>query len=170
MQIWKLIDLHIGRNRIVDFEDDIINKITVDLITNTGRIANHLCFFQSSVWHEIHNAYHYPYHLQSLQNLHEGYNIARQHFYCWWLNSIGNTSDFLQHILWYGVPQFTRNVMNNWRNLHTWALETMHRSCLPKRLTYESVASNNVCRFPILLITTVIASKLSTPIYCNQIR
>ena len=90
---------------------------------STRRMASRVGLSRMNVWRTLHEENLYPYHDQMVQHLETGDHAQRMDL-CLWVNA---HPELLNIILFTDGASFTRDGINNLRNVHTWA----HRN--PKR-------------------------------------
>jgi len=79
-----------------------------------------------NVWRTLHEENLYPYHDQRLQHLEPGDHAQRMDL-CHWINA---HPELLNVILFTDEASFTRDGINNLRNVHTWAHRNPHATCV----------------------------------------
>lgn len=90
--------------------------------TSTRRISAAVGVPQSQVWRVIKREQLHPYHVQKVQRLEPGDEVARRGF-CRWI--LGHRRS-IRRILFTDEAQFTRDGMTNTKNSHVWSEENPH--------------------------------------------
>ena len=105
---------------------------------STRRMASRIGVSHMQVWRTLHEEDLYPYHDQSVQHLEAG-DHAQRFDLCHWITA---HPELLGVILFTDEASFTRDDINNSRNVHTWSHENPHET----RVTnFERRFSVNVC-------------------------
>jgi len=76
------------------------------------------------VWRTLHEEDLYPYHDQKVQHLEPGDHAQRMDL-CRWITA---RPEVLSIILFTDEVSFTRDSINNSRNVHTWSHEKTHET------------------------------------------
>ena len=87
-------------------------------------MASRIGVSRMQVWQTIHEEDLYPYHDQRVQHLEPG-NRAQRFDLCHWLTA---HPELLSVILFSDEASFTRDGINNSRNVHTWSHENPHET------------------------------------------
>ena len=82
---------------------------------STRRMASRVGLSRMKVWRRLHEENLYPYHDQRVQHLERGDHAKRMDF-CNWVNS---HPELLNAILFTDEASFTKDGINNLRNIHT---------------------------------------------------
>lgn len=130
-------------------QENIIEMIQRSPQLSTRRISNRTNISRSTVWRTLKENSFYPYHLQTVQNLHPGDSELRLNF-CRWVHENQNIVDY---ILFTDESMFTRYGILNLKNSHRWSTEN------PK----EVVESNFQIRFSINVWCGIIGDQLIGP-------
>ena len=89
---------------------------------STRRMASRIGVSCMQVWRSLHEENLYPYHDQTLQHLEPG-NHAQCLDFCQWVTA---NPELLSVILFSDEASFTRDGVNNLRNVHTWSHSNPH--------------------------------------------
>lgn len=101
----------------VQVEEAVIQSVLRSPGTSVRRVSRQQIVSTSQTWRILSNEGLYPYHLQKVQALHPGDNVARTQF-CRW---VAANRRLVKLILFTDEAQFTRNGINNTKNTHIWA-------------------------------------------------
>jgi len=91
---------------------------------STRSIASRIGVSRMQVWRTLHEEGLYPYNDQRLQNLEPGDHAQRMDL-CHWMKAL---SEMLSVILFTDEASFTRDGINNSRNLLTWSPDNPHET------------------------------------------
>jgi hypothetical protein len=108
----------------VQTEENILEAVRNSPGTSTRRLSNQLLVSKSKVWKVLKKEKMHPYHIQKVQALHPGDDQKRLTF-CHWITTNRNV---VKWVLFTDEAQFTRNGVNNSKNLHVWATENPHQT------------------------------------------
>lgn len=103
-------------------EENIVDAAIQNPSTSTRRIAHALGVPQTRVWRALRAERLHPYHIQKVQRLQPGDEVARLTF-CRWIMHHPRT---LSRIIFTDEAQFTRDGVWNSRNSHLWAHNNPH--------------------------------------------
>lgn len=106
----------------VGLEEDILDVVDENPEISTRRIAIQFEIPQTMAWKTLKQQGLNAYHLQKVQNLHEGDYPLRLQF-CHWIRE---NRRLHKDILWSDEAQFTRDGINNCHNNHRWSDENPH--------------------------------------------
>lgn len=106
----------------VDEVEDIIEAVERSPSTSTRRISARLGVPQTRVWRTLRMNGLHSYHLQAIQQLRAGDEDRRLEF-CRWILENRQVIPFL---IFTDEATFTRDGINNTRNLHLWSEENPH--------------------------------------------
>ncbi|XP_054279103.1 uncharacterized protein LOC128997489 [Macrosteles quadrilineatus] len=106
----------------VEVENDILHSVQQSPGTSVRKLSRQHLVSISKTWRILHNEGLYPYHLRKVQALHAGDTLRRSQF-CRWV--AGNRHQ-IKFILFTDEAQFTRNGINNSKNVHIWAEDNPH--------------------------------------------
>lgn len=107
----------------VHTEENILEAVQLSPGTSVRRLSSQQLVSSTKVWRVLKREKMHPYHFQKVQALHPGDNDARLAF-CNWVVANKRT---IKCILFTDEAQFTRNGINNLKNLHFWATENPHK-------------------------------------------
>ena len=103
-----------ARKQNMEEQENILDIVQRSRITNTRRLSVRIGVSRIGEWRTLHEDGWYPFHSQSVQNLHPGDSAMRLEF-CDWLHT---NRQLLPLILFTDEATFTRNGINNTRNSH----------------------------------------------------
>jgi len=89
---------------------------------STRCMASRVGLSRMNVWRTLHEENLYLYHDQRVQHLEPGDHAKRMDL-CHWVNA---QPELLNAILFTDEASFTRDGINNLRNVHTWAHRNPH--------------------------------------------
>jgi len=113
------------------------------------RMASCVRVSRMQVWRTLHEEDFYPYHDQTVQHLEPSDHAQRMDF-CHWIKA---HPELLGVILFTDEASFTRDGVNNSRNLHTWSHDNPH----------ETRVTNFQRRFSVNVWCGVIGNRLIGP-------
>ena len=116
---------------------------------STHRMASRISVSRMQVWRTLHEEDLYPYHHQRVQHLGPGDNAQRMDVYRW----ITVHPELLSVILFTDEASFTRDSLNNSRNVHTWSHENPH----------ETRVTNFQMRFSVNVWCSMLGKRLTGP-------
>jgi len=116
---------------------------------STRRMASRLVVSRMQVWRTLHEKDLYPYHEQRVQHLEPGDHAQRMDL-CHWIKAY---PELLSVILFTDEAFFTRDGINNSRNLHTWSHDNPH----------ETSVTNFQRRFSVNVWCGVLGNRLIGP-------
>ena len=87
-------------------------------------MASRIGVSRMQVWRTLREEDLYPYHDQRVQNLEPGDHAQRMDLFHW----ITAHPELLSVILFTDKASFTRDGINNSRNVHTWSNENPHET------------------------------------------
>jgi len=87
-------------------------------------MASRIGVSRMQVWRTLHEEDLYPYHDQRVQYLEPGVHAERMDL-CRWITA---HPELLSVILFTDEASFTRDGINNSRNVHTWSNENPHET------------------------------------------
>ena len=93
---------------------------------STRRMASRVGLSRMNLWRTLHEENLYPYHDQRVQHFQPGDHAKRMEL-CHWVNA---HPVLLNEILFTDESPFTRDGINNVRNIHTWAHRNPHATCV----------------------------------------
>ena len=97
-------------------------------LLSTRRIASRIGVSHMQVWRTLRDEDLYPYHDQRVQHLEPG-DHAQHIDLCHWIKAY---PEMLSVILFTDKASFTRDGINNSRNLHTWSDDNSHETSVTK--------------------------------------
>ena len=112
--------------RTIKTRENILDMVQRSPRLSTGRMASHVGSSRMNVWRMLHEENFYPYHDQRVQHLEPGDHAQRMDL-CHWVNA---HPELLNVILFTDEASFTRDGINNLRNVHTWAHHNPHSTCV----------------------------------------
>lgn len=102
-------------------EEEIIRHFEEDPTISTNMVAQRLGVTQWKVWHTVHGAGLYPYHLTPVQVLEDGDPANRITFCRFMLNADIENPNFFRKILWTDESKFDQDGITNYHNIHFWS-------------------------------------------------
>ena len=119
----------------INTRENILEMVQRSPRLSTRRMASHISVSRIQVWRTLHGEYLYPYHDQRVQHLEPGDHAQRMDL-CQWIKA---HPELLSVILFSDEASFTRDGVNNLRNVHTWSDENPQDTCkpLPKEIFSE---------------------------------
>jgi len=113
------------------------------------RMASRIGVSRMQVWRTLHEKDLYPYHNKRVQHLEPGVHANRIDL-CRWITA---HPELLSLILFTDEASFTRDGINNSRNVHTWSHENSH----------ETRVTNFQMRFSVNVWCDVLGNRLIGP-------
>jgi 3-deoxy-D-arabino-heptulosonate 7-phosphate (DAHP) synthase class II len=111
--------------RTINTRENILDMVQRSPRLSTCRMASRFGLSRMNVWRTLHEENLYPYHDQRVQHLEPGDHAQRMDL-CHWVNA---HPELLNVILFTDEASFTRDGINNLRNVHTWAHRNPHVTC-----------------------------------------
>jgi len=102
---------------------------------STRRTASRICVSHMQEWQTLHEEDLHPYHDQWVQRLEPG-DPAQRMDLCHWITA---QPKLLRIILFTDEASFTRDSINNSRNLHTWSHDNLHATSATRFKKWFSV-------------------------------
>jgi len=110
--------------RTISTQENILEMVQRSPRLSTRRMASRIGVSRMQVWRTLHEENLYPYHDQSVQHLEPGDHA--QHMDLWhWIKA---HPELLSVILFSDEASFTRDGVNNLRNVHTWSHNNPHET------------------------------------------
>ena len=100
--------------------------VIADPSISIRRLALTLHVSYRKIWKILHRENLHPYHLTPVQGLLPEDLPTRLEFSNWLLQREFEDDNFINNILWTDESQFTRDGINNFHNMHTWACANPH--------------------------------------------
>ena len=100
-------------------QEDILDMVQRSPTTSTRRLSARIGVSRTRVWRTLNEDSLYPFHPQTVQNLHPGNSAMRLEFSLW----LHINRQLLPLILFTDETTFTHNRINNTRNSHRWSHE-----------------------------------------------
>jgi len=135
--------------RTTNTRENILQMVQRSPRLSTRRTASRIGVSGMQVWRTLHEEDLYPYHDQRVQHLEPG-NHAQRMDLCHWIKA---HPELLSVILFSDEASFTRDGVNNLRNVHTWSHDNPH----------ETSVSNFQRRFTVNVWCGVLGNKLIGP-------
>ena len=114
--------------RTINTREDILQMVQRSPRLSTRRMASRIGVSRMQVWRTLHEEDLYPYHDQRVEHLEPG-DHARRMDLCHWITA---HPQLLSVILFSDEASFTRDGINNFRNVHTWSHENPHETRVTK--------------------------------------
>ena len=112
--------------RTINTRENILDMVQRSPRLSTRRMASRVGLSRMNVWRTLHEENLYPYHDQRVQHLEPG-----DHAQCMDLcHCVNAHPELLNVILFTDEASFTRDGINNLRNVHTWAHRNPHATCV----------------------------------------
>ena len=108
--------------RTINTRENILEMVQRSPRLSTRRMASHIGVSRMQVWRTLHGEDLYPYHDQRVQHL-EPDDHAQRMDLCRWITA---HPELLSVILFSDEASFTRDGINDSRNVHTWSHENPH--------------------------------------------
>ena len=112
--------------RNINTRENILQMVQRSPRLSTRRMASRIGVSRMQVWRTLHEDNLYPYHDQRVQHLEPG-DQARRMDLCHWVK---DHPELLSVILFTDEASFTRDGINNLRNVHTWSHGNPHATCV----------------------------------------
>ena len=112
--------------RTINTRENILDMVQRSPRLPTRRMAPRVGLSRMNVWRTLHEENFYTYHNQRVQHLEPGDHTKRMDL-CHWVNA---HPELLNVILFTDEASFTRDGINNLRNVHTWAHRNPHATCV----------------------------------------
>jgi len=112
--------------QMINTWENILEMVQRSPCLSTRRMASRIGISHMQVWRTLHEEDLYPYHDQRVQHLEPG-DHAQRIVFCGWITAY---HELLSVILFTGEASFTRDGINNSRNVHTWSHENPHETCV----------------------------------------
>ena len=135
--------------RTINTRENLLEMVQRSPRLSTRRMASRIGVSRTQVWRTLHEEDLYPYHDQRVQHLEPGDHAQRMDL-CRWITA---HPEPLSVILFTDEASFTRNGINNSRNVHTWSHENPH----------EKRATNFQRRFSVNAWCVVLGNRLIGP-------
>jgi len=135
--------------RTINTRENILQMVQGSPRLSTRRMASRIGVSRMQVWRTLHEKDLYPYHDQSVQHLEPGDHAQRMDF-CHWIKA---HPEQLSVNLFSNEASFTRDGVNNLRNVHTWSHDNPH----------ETSVTNFQRRFSVNVWCGVLGNKLIGP-------
>jgi len=135
--------------RTINIQENILQMVQRSPRLSTHRMASRISVSRMQVWRTLHEEDLYPYHDQRVQHLEPGDRAQRMDL-CHWIKA---HPKLLSVILFSDKASFTRDGVNNLRNVHTWSHDNPH----------ETSVSNFQRRFTVNVSCGVLGNKLIGP-------
>ena len=114
--------------RTINTRENILQMVQRSPRLSTRRMASRIGVSRTQVWRTLHEEDLYPYHDQSVQHLEPGDHAQRMDL-CNWIKA---HPELLSFILIGDEASFTRDGVNNVRNVHTWSHDNPHETSVTK--------------------------------------
>ena len=114
--------------------ENILDMVQRSPHLSTRRMASRVGLSRMNEWRTLHEENLYPYHDQRVQHLEPGDHAKRMDL-CHWVNA---HPELLSAILFTDEASFTRDGINNLRNVHTWAHRNPHATCVILFIIYTT--------------------------------
>src|SRR5215510_799002 len=108
--------------RTINTRENILQMVQRSPLLSTRRMASRIGVSRIQVWRTLHEEDLYPYHDQRVQHLEPGDHAQRMDL-CQWIKA---HPELLSVILFSDEASFTRDGVNNLRNVHTWSHDNPH--------------------------------------------
>jgi len=110
--------------RTINTRENILQMVQRSPRLSTRRMVSRIGVSRMQVWRTLHEEDLYPYHDQRVQHLGPG-DHAQNFDLCQWIKA---HPELLSVILFTDEASFTRDGINNSRNVHTWSDENPHET------------------------------------------
>ena len=134
--------------RTINTRENILQMVQRSPRLSTRRMASRIGVSRMQVWRTLHEQDLYPYHDQRVQHLEPGDNTQRMDL-CHWIKAHPE----LLSVIFSDEASFTRDGVNNLRNVHTWSHDNPH----------EASVSNFQRRFTVNVWCGVLGNKFIRP-------
>jgi len=120
------VSLQSGREvvRTINTRENILQMVQRSPRLSIRRMASRIGVSRMKVWRTLHEEDLYPYHDQRVQHLEPGDHAQRMDL-CHWIKA---HPELLSVILFRDEASFTRDGINNLRNVHTWSHDNPHET------------------------------------------
>jgi len=135
--------------RTINTRENILQMVQRSPRLSTRRMASRIGVSRMQVWRTLHEEDLYPYHDQRVQHLEPGDHAQRTDL-CHWIKA---HLELLRVILFSDEASFTRDGVNNLRNVHTWSHDNPH----------DTSVTNFQRRFTVNVWCGVLGNKLIGP-------
>jgi len=135
--------------RTINTRENILEMVQRSPRLSTRRMASRIGVSRMQVWRTLHEEDLYPYHDQRVQHLEPGDHAQRMDL-CHWIKA---HPELLSVILFSDEASFTRDGVNNLRNVHTWSHNNPH----------ETSVTNFQKRFSVNVWCGVLGNRLIGP-------
>jgi len=135
--------------RTINTRENILQMVQSSPRLSTRRMASRIGVSRMHVWRTLHEEDLYPYHDQRVQHLEPGDHPQRMDL----CHCIKAHPELLNVILFSDEASFTRDGVNNLRNVHTWSHDNPH----------ETRVTNFQKRFTVNVWCGVLGNKLIGP-------
>jgi len=112
--------------RTINTRENILEMVQRSPRLSTRRMASRIGVSHMQVWRTLREDDLYPYHDQRVQHLEPGDHAQRMEL-CHWVKA---HPELLSVILFTDEASFTRDGINNLRNVHTWSHRNPHATCV----------------------------------------
>jgi len=112
--------------RPIIMRENILEMVQRSPRLSTRRVASRIGVSRMQVWRTLRKDDLYPYHDQRVQHLEPGDHAQRMDL-CHWVTT---HPEPLSLILFTDEASFTRDGINNLRNVHTWSHRNPHATCV----------------------------------------
>jgi hypothetical protein len=106
----------------INMRENILEMVQRSPRLSTRRMASRIRVSRMQVWRTLREEDFYPYHDQTVQHLEPGDHAQRMDL-CHWIQA---HPELLVVILFTDEASFTRDGVNNSRNVHTWSHDNPH--------------------------------------------
>ena len=113
--------------RTINTRENILEMVQRSPRLSTRRMASRIGVSRMQVWRTSHEEDLYPYHDQRVQRLEPGDHAQRLDL-CRWITA---RPELLSVILFIDEASFTRDGINNSRNVHKWSHENPYETRVP---------------------------------------
>jgi len=134
---------------MINTRKNILQMVQRSPRLSTSRMASRIGVSHMQVWRTLHEEDLYPYHDQRVQHLVPGDHAQRMDL-CHWIKA---HPELLSIILFTDEASFTRDGVNNLRNVHMWSHDNQH----------ETSVTNFQRRFTVNEWCGVLGNKLIRP-------
>jgi len=141
--------------RTINTRENILKMVQRGSRMSTRRMASRIGVSHMQVWRTLHEEDLYPYLDQSVQHLEPG-DLAQGMDLCHWIKA---HPELLSVILFSDEASFTRDGVNNLRNVHTWSHNNPH----------ETSVTNFQRRFTVNVWCGVLGNKLIGPFVLDNL-
>ena len=109
---------------LINTRENILEMVQRSPRQSTRRIASCIGVSRMQMWRTLHEEDLYPYHDQRVQHLEPGDHAQRMDLFHW----IKAHRELLRVILFSDEASFTRDGVNNLRNVRTWSHDNPHET------------------------------------------